>query len=56
VGTGIGDRKSTEENKKLVSGLHSTKYRVKKQKMKGKERVVMGGPESPSPVEEHPEI
>jgi hypothetical protein len=56
VGTGIGDQESTEENKKLVIGLHSTKYGAKKQKMKGKERAVMGGPESPSPIEGCPEI
>jgi hypothetical protein len=39
VGTGIGDRESTEENKKLISGLHSMKYAARKYKMKGKERA-----------------
>jgi hypothetical protein len=51
VGTGIADRESTEEDKKFISGLRSTKYGAKKQKMKGKERVVIGGPENCSPIE-----
>jgi hypothetical protein len=55
VGNGIGDGENPEENEKLVNGLHSTRYGVKKQKMKGKERAVMGGPESHSPIERDPE-
>jgi hypothetical protein len=43
--------KTTEENKKLIPDLHSKKYEAKKSKMKGKEMVIMGGPENVSPIE-----
>jgi 4-aminobutyrate aminotransferase-like enzyme len=47
----VATEKATEGNKKLGSDLHSMRYEVKKLKMKGKERVISGGPERISPIE-----
>jgi hypothetical protein len=56
VDPGIGDQESREENQKFVSDPHSMKYGGKKHKTKGKEKTIMGGPESPSPIEGGPEV